>query len=237
MSRQFFYSAGNERRGPVSEEKLREMLLTGVVDERALVWTKELNTWKEATTVFPECRGMSKTITGVCPVCGYDIHLKQFQLGREMSCPLCRETVVIESEKQVEVLCPYCGTSLKPGAVVCRNCKKRVDPASVRFARGKAITSAAKNKLHSIAGLFKRWTSQSDEENDAEWLAMSGTDSPEAAGEFYYADKSGTPIGATWAQLPALLAQGVISSGTCIWNAEKYEWDRAADNVRMKHFF
>lgn len=240
MSTQYFYSAGNERKGPVSEDEIRHLLQNGKLNDNTLIWAKELGTWQQATDIFPEYKGMTKNITGVCPICGYDIQFKKYLLGKEMACPLCREKIIIDSEKRIEFHCPYCECLLNPEAVVCRNCKKRVDFASVNINKGKALTSAAiqrgKEKLHSVVNLFKRHK-KDESEGDSASLETELVKTSQAEDVFYYSDASGTPIEATFSQLPELLENMTINSNTYIWNGENNEWEIASTNILTKQYF
>lgn len=59
---EWFYSDGEERLGPVTQDSLRDLLQSGKVKATDLVWTEGMIDWKTVNEV-PELRSLLPTIT------------------------------------------------------------------------------------------------------------------------------------------------------------------------------
>jgi len=57
--REWHYIDGEEKKGPISENTLRELLQKKIIDSGVLIWAQGMDDWKKANAVFPEFNSLS----------------------------------------------------------------------------------------------------------------------------------------------------------------------------------
>jgi hypothetical protein len=86
----FFYSLNGQQQGPVSEDQLRQMVVTGALSPDTLVWREGMADWQPLASVVT---GISSTVR--CSVCGQMFPPDQtLTIGGKVVCANCKPTFV-----------------------------------------------------------------------------------------------------------------------------------------------
>ncbi|MEO0793532.1 MAG: DUF975 family protein [Verrucomicrobiota bacterium] len=105
---QWYYSANNQQQGPVSEEQLKQLASTGVINDQSLVWREGMPDWQPFSTVKASfgvtpvplggAGGAGASGAGasgsaaVCPSCGNRTDANSLiPIGDTVVCPSCRD--------------------------------------------------------------------------------------------------------------------------------------------------
>jgi len=97
-------------------------------------------------------RTVDEEILAVCPLCNFEVTIFESQLGQEITCPLCKEKVVIKEEKPT--LCPFCNQEIARNAEVCRHCHKKISAAAVEISKYNGILKKGGFNLKEIIGVL-----------------------------------------------------------------------------------
>ena len=102
-------------------------------------------TLEEYTDPVSESLGNDTVLEGNCPSCGMKVNLTGDMVSSEIQCPYCREKVIIESVKEPEKQCPFCGNMVKKDANICKFCHKNISDfyLKIKFCTGPILFTVA----------------------------------------------------------------------------------------------